>query len=270
MVRRVTGLLEIDAGLSLGALMGPGRGHKGHIFGRYLAAHLLVNYFNLQIEDAAKLLNRERSTVTKALKVFRFLEGFASWRTALEKIANLALEFVAYGEARAQASQHVPAPVGRDRRNDPLPQWVRERYALDIEAQAERSQADEARARRESDSIYLSHPVVKALTDDPDLKHLIGELVVSVTLSPLDDNKQTRGRPVLLVPPREKASGAISLRLLVQGDSPSEMKRTLEARTRIAAVLIKLGYRLTGVAESFASRDRQGWRYVPLHIAELR
>lgn len=268
LVRRITGLIELDAGLPLGALSAPGRGARGLIFGRYLAAHLLVAHFHIQVEDAARLLNRERSTVTKALKVFRFLEGYSGWRAALETLAGLAKDFVAYGEQRASAALHIPPPVGRERKNDPLPTWVRERYAVEIEAQGEAEAAADARAAAEADSIYLSHPAVRAITDDPDLARFIGSPVASVSLSPLDDPLEKR--PLLLVPPAEtKASGAIALRLLVKGSSPSELAAMREARAAIQRTLIKRGYRLTGVAETFASRDKEGWRYIPLHIAKV-
>jgi hypothetical protein len=186
---------------------------------------------------------------------------------ALEKLATLAEDFVAYGALRAKAAEHIPAPVGRDRRNDGLPAWVKERYAIEIEAHGDIEAADEARAQAEADNIYLSHPAVKAITDDPDLNSLIGNPVVSVTLSPLDDPLSRR--PLLLVPPEEKAGGAIALRLLVKGSSPSEIKAMLEARQAASRALLKKGYRLTGVAESFASRDKDGWRYIPLHIARV-
>jgi hypothetical protein len=268
LVRRITGLIELDAKLPLGALSAKGRGGRGLIFGRYFAAHLLVTRFNVQVEDAAKLLNRDRSTVTKALKVFRFLEGYTGWRKALDTFAEMSEKFVAFGHERAVAAEAIPAPVGRDRKNDALPLWVRERYAVEIEAQGDADAAHEARAQAEADSIYLRHPAVKAITDDPDLVTLIGVPVVSVTLSPLDDPHLRR--PMLLVPPSDKTGGAIALRLLVKGDSLAEIKTMLAARAAASRALLRKGFRLTGVAETFASRDKEGWRYIPLHIAQMR
>lgn len=265
--RRVTGLLEVDTGLALGALSASGRGKRETIFARYLAAHIMVTYFEMNVDVVAKLLGKDRGTVTKALKVFRFLEGYQGWRQALSTISELCARFVAYGLERERAAEHVPPPVGRVRRNDTLPQWARDRYAIEIEAVGDAESAREARAQAEADKVFLRHPAVKAITDDPGLIQILGELVVSVTLSPLDDNC---GRPLLLVPPDEKSDGAIALRLMMKGDSPPEIKRMLDARARIARTLVTHGYRLTGVAETFASRDRDGWRYAPLHIAQVR
>lgn len=266
LTRRVTGLLELDAGLHLGALSAPGRGHRGMIFGRYLSAYIMVSRFDIPVEQAAHLLNRDRGTVTKALKIFRFLEGYQSWRSALDTLGDLCLRFVEYGAMRASAAAQVPAPVGRDKRNDSLPAWVRERYAIEIEAVGEEEVATEARATTEADSIFLSHPAVKAITADPALQKLLGELVVSVTISPPDD-LLIGGAPILLVPPVELASGGVALRLVVKGDSPSQINAMLEARNLISRALLRAGYRLSGAAETFPARDAQGWRYVPLHIS---
>lgn len=267
MVRRITGLIELDDHLPFGALMAAGRGGKSLIFGRYLAAYILVSRFEIQVEEAAKMLRRDRSTVTKALKVFRFLEGYTGWRKALDTLFDLCERFVVYGAERAAAAAHIPAPVGRGNRNDDLPAWVRERYAVEIEAAGDVEVAAEARARAEADNIFLNHPAVRAITDDPTLQQLIGVPVVSVSLSPLDDPSSVR--PLLLVPPTETASGAIALRLLVKGSSPSEIQAMRDARHVIATGLRRCGYRLTGVAETFASRDKEGWRYIPLHIARV-
>ena len=267
--RRVTGILELDANLPRGALTAPGRGQRGMIFGRYLSAYIMVEHFDVPVEVTAALLNRDRGTVTKALKVFRFLEGYQGWRRALETLADLSRRLVEYGQLREGASEQIPAPVGRERRNDDLPAWVRERYASEIEAASETEIAAEARAEAEADSIYLSHPAVRAITDDPDLVSLLGNPVVSVSLGPLDDQLKL-GRAILLVPPEERASGAVALRVLVKGEGPSDVKTMLEARGAISKALLREGFRLTGVAETFSSREHEGWRYMPLHIAQVR
>ena len=267
--RRVTGLIEVDEGMALGALANGGaRGAGGLIFARYLAAYIMVDRFNLQVEHVARLLRRERGTVTKAIKVFRWLEGYQTWRAALESISNLCVQFVEYGERKKHAQQAIPAPVGRAKRNEKTPAWVRDAYARDLEIMGEAKLAREARERAESDSIYLRHPAVKALTDDPALQRIVGSMVVSVTLSPLDDPRSRTA--VLLVPPSDKVGGAIALRLLMRGDSPSEIKIMMEAREAASRALSQRGYRLIGAAESFASRDREGWRYVPFHIVQIK
>ncbi len=237
------------------------------IFGRYLSAYILVTRFQVPVEHTANLLNRDRGTVTKALKVFRFLEGYQSWRAALDTLSDLCERFVQYGQLRATAAQQVPAPVGRDKRNDALPAWVRERYAIEIEAAGEEDVVAEARATADADSIYLSHPAVKAITADPALKKLLGELVVSVTISPPDD-LLTRGAPILLVPPAELRDGGIALRLIAKGDSPSQIKTLMEARGLISRALLRKGMRLVGAADTFAARDADGWRYAPLHVTK--
>ena len=266
--RRVTGLIELDNALAPATLTAPGRGQKGVVFARYLAAYILVDRFNVPVEHTAHLLNRDRGTVTKALKVFRFLEGYQGWRQALALLGDLSERFIEFGAQRQLADVQTPAPVGRERKNDPLPAWVRERYAQEVENAGETMAADEARAQREADNIYLAHPAVRAITDDPELVSFIGQPVVAVSLSPLDEHaRQTR--PVLIVPPEERSKGAIALRLLVKGDSPHEIKAMMAARACASRALFKAGYRLTGVAETFAARDFPGWRYMPFHLAEI-
>lgn len=267
--RRITGILEVDANLALGALSAKGRGNRGMIFQRYLAAYIMVDRFDIQVEHAAALLHRDRGTVTKALKVFKFLEGYQGWRKALDTVTDLSERFLAYAEERTSAQVQIPAPVGRDKRNDTLPAWVRERYAVEMEAHGDIEIAGEARAAAEADSFYLRHPAVMAITDDLDLQRFIGDLVVSVTLSPLDDLRW-RDRSLLLVPPTDSTTGAIALRLMMKGDSPPALKKLMEARAMIARILIKAGFRLSGATESFASREHEGWRYAPLHIYPLR
>jgi hypothetical protein len=68
LTRRVTGLLELDAGLALGALSAPGRGHRGMIFGRYLSAYIMVSRFDIPVEQPAHL-----STVPPPLPVNGYL-----------------------------------------------------------------------------------------------------------------------------------------------------------------------------------------------------
>jgi hypothetical protein len=271
-VRRVTGLLEVDGGFAFGALAAGGgsgaRGASDLVFSRYLAAFILVDRFSFGVEHAAILLNRERGTVTKALKVFGWLDGFQGWGAALERVGDLCENFVAYAAEREIAARHIPAPIGRVRNNSSLPAWARSRYAREIESYGEARAVDQARAQAEADNVYLRHPAVKAITNDPDLKRILGEPVVSVSLSPLED--ATSSRPILIVPPNETTTGAIALRLLAKGESPSEMKAIMDGRQAISRALLKAGFRLAGVAESFASRDAKGWRYVPLHIAQVR
>lgn len=264
--RRVTGLLELDAGLEIGALTKPGRGTRGQIFGRYLAAYILVERFRVPIERVAHALKRDRGTVTQAMKVFRFLEGYPAWRDALESISDLSFDFVEYGERRALAAANIPAPVGREGRNDNLPAWVREQYAREVEAVGEESVA-QARMDEAVDTLLANHPAVKVITDDPDVKQLLGKPVVSVSLSPLDDPSKSSA-PILLVPPTPPTvEGRITLRLLCKGDSPSEIETMRTARASIGRALAKSGMRLSGAAETFPARDRLGWRYIPLYIA---
>lgn len=265
--RRVTGLLEVDAKLPLGALSRPGRGSREFIFGRYLAAYLMVERFDIQIEHAAILLHRDRGTVTKAMKVFKFLEGYQGWRQALLTLGDMAENFVCFAEQRQRASHSIPAPVGRDGKNDKLPSWIRERYAQEIEVAGEIDYA-QARAQDDIDTMIATHPAVRAIADDPEVHHLIGIPVVSATISPLDEPNAKPGqrpRPILLVP-SVPGDGIFTLRLLCPGDTAPLIAKMREARALIQSKLMKLSMRLTGVADTYPARERKGWRYMPLYI----